>query len=213
MTDRSIINGILFKNILTDHLIKNMPRTPQQFEGIREEKKGLIMRTALELFARGGYHGTTISSIAREAGISKGLMYNYFESKEELMKEIIFTGLDSIGNLMDPDHDGVVTEEELEYLLDRFFELLQEDVNFWKLYFTLLVQEPIFNLVKDKFARVIRDYIALLESYFKSRGSEDSYTEALLFGALLDGIAMNYIANSEIFPVEKIKQQILNKYR
>ena len=58
------------------------PRTPQQFEEIREEKMTLIMDIALEHFANEGYHTTTINHIARHAGISKGLMYNYFESKE-----------------------------------------------------------------------------------------------------------------------------------
>ena len=65
------------------------PRTPKQFEEIREEKKTLIMDVALEHFANEGYHNTTINHIAKHAGISKGLMYNYFESKEELLAEII----------------------------------------------------------------------------------------------------------------------------
>lgn len=189
-----------------------MPRTPQQFEDIREEKKSLIMRVALELFATNGFHGTTISNIASEAGISKGLIYNYFRSKEELIKEIIYSGLDNIGKLMDPNHDGVITKDEMEYLLDRFFELLQKDVNYWKLYFTLLVQAPIIRLVEKKLATVIRNYIKLLQTYFESKGCEDPYIEALLFGATLDGIAMNYIANSELLPVEKVKKIILQKY-
>ena len=65
------------------------PRTPKQFMEIREEKKTLIMDVALEHFANEGYFTTTINHIARHAGISKGLMYNYFESKEELLTEII----------------------------------------------------------------------------------------------------------------------------
>ena len=53
------------------------PRTEQQFEEIRESKKKLILETALELFASEGFHTTPISRIASEAGISKGLLYNY----------------------------------------------------------------------------------------------------------------------------------------
>jgi len=190
-----------------------MPRTPQQFEGIREEKKSLIMRVALELFASNGFYGTTISSIAKEAGISKGLIYNYFDSKEELIREIIYSGLENIDKLMDPNQDGVLTEDEMEYLLDRFFGLLQDDVNFWKLYFSLLVQAPIIKLVESRLTDVVKNYIGLLQAYFESKGCEDPYTEALLFGAMLDGIGMNYIANAELFPVDKIKERILKKYK
>ena len=69
-------------------IIKAMsPRTKQQFEDIREEKRSLIMKVALELFAEEGYHNTSISKIASRAGISKGLLYNYFDSKEDLIKD------------------------------------------------------------------------------------------------------------------------------
>ena len=47
------------------------------------------MDAALELFVTYGYQGTTISQIAKKASVSKGLLYNYFKSKEELLHEII----------------------------------------------------------------------------------------------------------------------------
>jgi len=59
---------------------------------IREDKKALIMQVALELFASNGIQ-IPISKIADRAGVSKGLMYNYFESKEALLKLIIGEGL------------------------------------------------------------------------------------------------------------------------
>ncbi|MDR1542801.1 MAG: TetR/AcrR family transcriptional regulator, partial [Prevotellaceae bacterium] len=65
-----------------------MPRTQVQYEKIRNEKRQLIKQTALSLFAENGYETTSISEIAKKAGISKGLMYNYFTSKEELLQII-----------------------------------------------------------------------------------------------------------------------------
>lgn len=189
-----------------------MPRTLKQFEGIREEKKALIMNVALELFATNGFHATTISSIATKAGISKGLIYTYFKSKEDLIRAIIYEGLENIDKLMDPNNDGVLTQDEMKYLLDRFFELLENDLYFWKLYFSLFVQEPVIRLVEKRLNYVVKEYLQLLTNYFSERDCEDPYTEALLFGALLDGIGMNYITNSELFPVEKIKKRILQKY-
>lgn len=189
-----------------------MPRTARQYETIREEKKALIMRTALELFASDGYYGTTISKIAGNAGISKGLLYNYFKSKEELIKTIIFTGFGNIERLLDPDSDGVISKEEMESLLDRFFALLEEDLLYWRLYFSLFVQPPVIALVEDRLNEVMQNYIGMLQAYFESRGSDDPHSEALLFGALLDGIGFNYISNPEFFPVDKIKKAILKKY-
>ena len=70
---------------MTDRSTKKMsPRTPKQYEEIRDEKRNLIMDVALEHFASDGYHNTTISQIARYAGISKGLLFHYFRNKQEL---------------------------------------------------------------------------------------------------------------------------------
>ena len=71
------------------------PRTEHQFEQIREARKHDIMVAALELFAAEGFHTTSISKIAARAGISKGLIYNYYSSKEDLIKSIIFSSRES----------------------------------------------------------------------------------------------------------------------
>ena len=52
------------------------------------------------LFARHGYAGTTVRMIGREAGVSTGLLYAYFESKEGLLRAIFedeFAGIASVG--------------------------------------------------------------------------------------------------------------------
>jgi AcrR family transcriptional regulator len=123
------------------------PRTPQQFEDIREEKKNLIMNVALEHFAREGYHNTTISHIAKHAKISKGLMYNYFESKEELLSEIINRSMDEISQYFDPDRDGYLSEDEFDMFIRKLFFLLREKLSFWRLFYQFLMQKD----VRDQF--------------------------------------------------------------
>lgn len=93
------------------------------------------------------------------------------------------------------------------------FALLEEDLLYWRLYFSLFVQSPVIALVEDRLTEVMQNYTGMLQSYFESRGSDDPLSEALLFGALLDGIGFNSISNPELFPVEGIKKAILNKYR
>ena len=64
------------------------PRTKEQFDEIRTGSKARIMQAALEVFSEEGFDKASISKIAGRAGVSKGLMYNYFKSKEELIKTI-----------------------------------------------------------------------------------------------------------------------------
>jgi TetR/AcrR family transcriptional regulator, fatty acid metabolism regulator protein len=51
-------------------------------------KRRLILRAAITVFARSGYHGSRVSDIAKEAGVAYGLVYHYFTSKEVLLETI-----------------------------------------------------------------------------------------------------------------------------
>jgi len=143
------------------------PRTPQQFEEIREEKKALIMNVALEHFAREGYHNTTISHIARHAGISKGLMYNYFTSKDELLSAIINRSMDEISKYFDPDRDGYLTEEEFDLFIRKLFHILREKLHFWRLFYQFLMQKD----VRDKFLKTHLGPIASVEAIYSNSNS------------------------------------------
>jgi AcrR family transcriptional regulator len=125
------------------------PRTSKQYEEIREEKMALIMNTALEHFANEGYFSTTINHIARHAGISKGLLYNYFESKESLLKAIINKSIAEMLNYFDIDRDGYLSEEEFEFFIRKINVMLREKRSFWRLLFQLLMQ----NDVREQFLK------------------------------------------------------------
>jgi AcrR family transcriptional regulator len=54
----------------------------------QREKRRLILRAAITVFARSGYHTSRVSDIAKEAGVAYGLVYHYFGSKEDLLEQI-----------------------------------------------------------------------------------------------------------------------------
>lgn len=188
------------------------PRTEQQFEEIRETRTKEIMDTALELFANDGYDMTSISKIATKAGISKGLLYNYFSSKEELIKTIIFSGLDNLTGFIDPNKDGVLTKEELRFFIEEFFDALEKNQHFWRLYFNLFFQPHVLKLVEKRLIVMIHTYMKMLENYFRSAGVEDPETEAIMLGAVLDGIGFHFMANTASFPLDKIKHKLIKMY-
>jgi AcrR family transcriptional regulator len=73
----------------------NLP-APEPLSGLRERKKARqrdqIMRAGLDLFRRRGYQETTVQEIARKADISLPTFYNYFPSKDALLREFALTG-------------------------------------------------------------------------------------------------------------------------
>ena len=190
-----------------------MPRTPEQFEKIREEKRRHIMDVALELFAQEGYHNTSISRIAQVAGISKGLMYNYFDSKEDLVQAVLQEGLNALIDLFDPNKDGVLTVGEFDYFVEKTFDTIQSNRTYWKLYFGIIMQTGIYAMIREKYEVVLQESIATLIEYYRKQGVEEPESEAILFGAIMDGISMNYVLAPEMYPLEKMKKVIIEKFR
>lgn len=188
------------------------PRTQEQFDEIREEKKHLIMQVALELFANEGYHPTSISKIATKAGISKGLMYNYFESKEELLKEIVFHGFRDLMQPFDPNHDGLLTREELIHFIKESFKMIKSHVVYWRLYFSLLVQAPVMKLFEKELWEMFNSFFKVLYKYFENEGYEDPAAEVSLFQSLLDGVGMTYVSDPENYPIDAVEKKIISMY-
>ncbi len=184
------------------------PRTSAQFEEIRDQKRKLILDTALDLFASKGYYNTSINDIARKAGISKGLMYNYFGSKEELIETIIFNGVDEIMEILDKDGDGKLSHDELLSFLDSSFEIFKKKISFWRVYFSILMKPQVYSMAKGKLAGMSDPVMNMFEDYFRSVRSNDPITEARIFYCLLDGIALNYVINPEGFPIARVNEMI-----
>ena len=65
------------------------PRTEEQNAQIKDKRKEEIMSAALKVFARRGFANTKIGDIASMAGVSHGLVYHYFNSKEEIFSELL----------------------------------------------------------------------------------------------------------------------------
>jgi len=62
-----------------------MPKVVPEY---KEEAKSKIINASRIVFAKKGYHDATMDDVAKQLGVSKGALYSYFKSKEELLKEI-----------------------------------------------------------------------------------------------------------------------------
>ncbi len=71
----------------------NHPVKELRWRRRKEARPSELTAAALELFVEKGYAATRLDEIAARAGVSKGTLYLYFESKEELFKAVIREGL------------------------------------------------------------------------------------------------------------------------
>ena len=76
-----------------------MPRTEEANQRIRDERREQVLQAAAGVFARKGLADTKIVDIAAAAGISHGLAYRYFTSKEEVFAELVGRSLNGVTRL------------------------------------------------------------------------------------------------------------------
>jgi AcrR family transcriptional regulator len=186
-----------------------MPRTPEQYEEIRNEKKKVILDAALKLFADKGYAATSISCIAETANISKGLMYNYFKSKEDLLKTIVQGFIDEIAEMVDPNRDDIVNEEEMELFLDKFFEWLMTRTEEAKLFTQLTVQPDVIKFILDNtILPKSSKQGEMLSSYFARSHGNDAQMVMINYLAIIKGLTVLYV-----FSPEKYSDELMCQYR
>lgn len=154
-----------------------MARTPKIVEDRREQ----IIDAAMRVFAQKGFARATNKDIAREAGITAGLIYHYFVSKEDLLTAVV---------------EGRSPLRLLSNLPPRMFELPPEQ------FFRILFLQALSIMEDEKFSDVLR--VVLSEVLH----SESSYFEQFVptFFQRILGFLSSYIeakiATGELRPVE-----------
>lgn len=103
-----------------------MPRTEEKNRKIRETQREKILKAAKDTFLRKG-QATTMADIAKEAGISQGLAYRYFESKNAICKEVMrqMSAGDLFGIRKVQSTDKSATQK-LELMISELLECVEQ---------------------------------------------------------------------------------------
>ncbi len=188
------------------------PRTKEQFEKIRESSRNEILNAALDLFATNGFHAASISQIAEKAGISKGLMYNYFKSKDDLLKTIVEEGFEMLGVLMGEISTETNPRKALEKVISLSISHLKNNLTYWKLYMSVILQSELQKDVEKLMVDFRNKATEDLSALFKAMGEKDPYLKAITLGTQLDGIGFNMVSASKSFPVDEIENYLIKTY-
>jgi AcrR family transcriptional regulator len=186
------------------------PRSAKQFDDIRKQKKELILEVALGLFAENGFHATSISQIAKKAGISKGLTYNYFESKKEILDEIIKKGFDSIYSDFDLNRDGVLSEVEFRHFVKHTFKIMRENTEFWKLYFSLMFQPKVTESFQNDYSEATQNIFNIFYQFIENSGSKDPVSDMLVISAMIKGAYITGVTAPHIFTPDILEEKIVD---
>jgi AcrR family transcriptional regulator len=115
-----------------------MGRNSNDNERQRAHTRALLVQTALELFAEHGVTGTTMASLARAAGVSKGLTYHYFPSKDALVAAVVAQRRDALRALGDAIPVDLPPAQKLRAFARASVEQVANDPGGFRLYLRFL---------------------------------------------------------------------------
>jgi AcrR family transcriptional regulator len=201
-----------------------MPRNHEKDVQLREERKKQILKSALPLFVENGLQGTTISEIAKAAGMSKGLIYNYFESKVELYSIL---AADILGLSEEDAHHLLYAMEGTPW--DRLFQLAKDVVVLQKsklagdavdMQFNLAFSMQFLNFEHlpepyksdvDKAYNFSRQTIAELIKQGQNAGQfieGDPYQLAIHFSSIVNGMFMENTRSEGLFGESNVEHAL-----
>jgi len=168
----------------------------------REEARDRIVHGALEAFSAKGYHETTMDDIAKEIGISKGALYLYFDSKEQLFTEICKSGQNQFGEILNETFSG----GDLLSGSEKFFERMLDENRFLNqgLLFDTLTEasrnkeiRDALRVIYEKSIETIIRFLNDLKSKKLIRSEVDSRLLAKGLIAIYDGIVASIIIHDD----------------
>lgn len=168
----------------------------------KERRRQEIIFAALELFVSRGYTATKITDIAKQANMSTGLMFHYFESKEKLYEELIKMGLEGTA------YPG---EQKCEHAIDFFVQFTEQLFEYMKKQpvmakmFVLMAEAQRSEATPEHIRKIamqvntIEQFVPIIEWGQKEGTIRDGDPKALsnAFFCCIQGIAEHYATNQE----------------
>lgn len=169
------------------------------------EKATRIVEAMRSSVSRRGISGSTFEHVAREAGVSRGLLHYYFGTKEALLVEVVRRDTEHrIARLDEPLGAARTADEILEVLVSNLQDSIQNEPGFWVLIFELFtagrrnpeIQREVGELFNRTRTRVAEIFAAKQrEGVLQLRFEPDAIVSCLF--ALGDGVALQMLSDPE----------------
>ena len=174
-----------------------------------QKGKQKLFTAAINLFESQGYFATSIEQISAEAGVSKGLVYHYFKSKEELLAALITETTDTMKSIAITLDAETSIEKSLSQFIDNFFGYLESEKRFLKLQLTLMLMPELKEVVHDPMKQRADLLLKMLINWFVKAKIIEPENRGRLLLAMLDGVALHYLSTYDRYPLSLMKPQIV----
>jgi TetR/AcrR family fatty acid metabolism transcriptional regulator len=177
-----------------------------------------ILTAAITTYADRGYNQTRVEDIAEQAGVSKGTIYLYFDSREAILTAAFDEFVKQIGvgveAILSRDAPPL---EKLKRLIRLSFEAARDNAtlsrvlfDFWGASLHRAEQSPV-DLLKlyDDYLALVTELLAEAERRGDVRRDRPALTPNIILAAT-DGLALHWMMNPELIPLEQVTDQLFD---
>ena len=183
----------------------------------REKKARDIVEVALTLFSQKGYSATSVEQIAEAAGIGKGTVYDYFDTKEDIFIAALMGWLSKVEATISSHLDGIEDPlQQLQAIVNISLEMYDQiSPTTIRIFLQFLQQSMIENGVISKRRHLLRDMAGgirrtvinvlldgISRGIFRPEIARDAEKVAINLHAYLDGIGMHSIISDNNFDLK-----------
>jgi AcrR family transcriptional regulator len=191
---------------------------PRTTEEQWKETHQRILNTAQMLFATKGYNGTSMNDIVDESGVSKGGIYNHFESKERLFMSLLDlqteAGLEEIAALFSDDDTSI---DKLKKIFKATFgssvactrEICMMQTEFMVTASRIESLRPDLQRRHNTIHRFVVDIIEEGKELGEIKRDLDSESMVSLVFATLDGLGFQYATLGTRFDVDRLEKVLM----
>lgn len=177
-----------------------------------KDKKNTVLAVATQLFAENGFDNTSVAHICHKANVSKGLVYHHFKSKDEILIEIFSQTTERMIE-MNATPNNKPPQQQLIDLIEALFNQLENDKLFFQLNLNIMFQPSTKTLLKSQLKERSSLLLESVQHIFNKIDQAKGSVLSFMFLAELDGVALDYLSVYENYPIEEIKEHLMNKYK
>ncbi|WP_054707120.1 TetR/AcrR family transcriptional regulator [Bacillus sp. JCM 19041] len=184
----------------------------------KEETYNQIVKTAYEMFAKKGFHQTSLSHIASEVGISKPAIYYYFKSKDELIKSLFEKVTQEIHAITFIDAKTITIHnfrQSLYFIGENAIDQQVKDPHFNHLFNQYLLLASQDTYYSERLVTIQQDYLNLFYAFFAHAveigaiREENLLIKSQLLALVFDNIT-NFILTDMNLDYKKIWQEAVD---
>ncbi|MBL0940590.1 MAG: TetR/AcrR family transcriptional regulator [Gemmatimonadaceae bacterium] len=202
-----------------------MPRTAAANDALRIATREKLLEAAQRCFSRHGFAGTSVRTIAAEAGVAIGLVYAHFDSKDTLLLTVFAQGMlqvqDTFAAALQPVPQNAPTDSPIAVLVRAAVGTVRDHLEFWQLTYALRHQPEVLSVLGPRLGAWQSEIVETLAQIVAAdraaapiaTSTSDDRATALALFAHIDGVCQHYAADPEHYPIDAVTDALLRQWK